>query len=284
MRKRYPKEIPITYDVHFKYQLINNLSLIERIYQPLIGSDEKVKEIKNPNIIPLKADQKNTYFDVLVKTRKGTLIDIEMQNSPISVMVSQRMQSYNFRLANSQFKIGKRKKHPTAYVIALINDHRKHKKLIERHLLRSDTKTILGNLTCIIYVYLSAIENIVDEKGISGLNRFERIVYALYYNLNDDILKVEDKEVFKMEENRIAFHDNDGNIFSYAEQLQWKEMEEAERRYKQKRKTKHYKRKAKIAQKKLQEIQNEQAQYIHNVMTKLNLNYDEAVAFLRNSN
>ena len=150
-----------------------------------------------------------------------------------------------------------------------MNNESKTHCLIEPYQIRheKDNHLFHDNLFNIILVHMNYIEEIKKEKTLKEFNIFERIVYALYYNLSCDILELKDEVINKMEENRQVFLSNEGDFLTMAER-QW--LDEMERRGREKR----YKEELEI-------LKNERENFIQLIMEDQGLSREEALLYIQ---
>lgn len=308
-----------TNDVVFKHLLVRQPTLIKEIIYGLTGIQCKELHIQNPNILPNHEDEKSVSLDVFAIDEHGYLYDIEMQNSTINPSLIFRAQYHISRLLSLQEKLGGVYSLKPVYCIFLINAGTNYDTLYKKYLLRNLNGTMPNNLVHIIFVFFPYINQLIKGIPLSQLNTFKRIFYAFHYNLNRDILELEDEVIKTMAENRIEFLANGGNLLTEAERIWLNKMEQLEKereRIELEAKTAQLKEQFALLSEESEQLKEKSAQlkeesaqfkqetaklktevsktksevkkakliienHIQIIMRKLNLNYDEACAFLK---
>ena len=209
----------ITYDIPFKYIMAKTPEALKIIVQYVTKIEINQMIEKNTFSLPDKYDEKVSIYDLYFENEDGLLFVVEMQNSPMSNQLAQRIQAYVFGIVHSQMKEGKPYNFKKAYCIILLNNNQQRDCLVEPYQMRrnDNSHAFYSNLAHIYLVNMAYIEKIAQSKPLNEFNQFERIIYALYYNMDCAILKLDDEVINKMEQYRQAFLSNEEGLLTYAE-------------------------------------------------------------------
>ena len=124
--------------------------------------------------------------DVLLDAGDSLRVNIEMQNE-----VS-RKDSKRFDMYLSKMFIESMKNYDDAKnAMQILFFNKDHHKLVEYHTLKDEQCKTSSKSWLRIIIYLKYIKNIVKEKGIDGLNEFEKLIYIFAYSNVYDIIESE---------------------------------------------------------------------------------------------
>ena len=159
-------------DVFFKYLLRDvsdddSLFLLRMFIERTLGIVCKDIFVLNPELIPDKINDKNLILDILVKTDDDKLIDIEMQTSSFSHILSNRLQLYGARMLSSQAKKGELYHHlnPVYQIIFLNDTNKSTHQLIDVYTSKNQTGIEERyNLITRVYVNMSYINHLIKER------------------------------------------------------------------------------------------------------------------------
>ena len=163
-------------------------------------------------IVPNSMFGKRVILDILVKDEIGKIYNIEKQVFDLSITEQLRFQKYGFQIGSKQLRKGDRytaRHTPCAqlkvfYQIIFINDILSDSNLFVRHFKMTDEDGVEEKPYSIantqgagsrIYVHLPMIHNIANTVGFKNLSSFEKMCYLFVNNVDDVILKTEDRLV-----------------------------------------------------------------------------------------
>ena len=189
-------------DVLFKYSLGLNdkdsLYLLKMIIESVTDLNCEKIEVINPDLIPDHINDKDMILDIKATTTDGQQIDIEMQNSNLTMEQYQRFQIYGAEMLSSQEKIGdKYKDADSIYQIIFIDDVDKDNLcLMDTYMSRNDFGYIERyNLITRIYIYMPYINIIKDKIAIKDFTQLQKAIYIFKNGITHDIMISEDEVV-----------------------------------------------------------------------------------------
>lgn len=158
-----------------------------------IGNGIKIvhSDVINSEIIPDQLGKKKVILDIRAKDKQGRLYAIEMQRQPTQTDIN-RWEYYGARNLTKQLDKGyEYGAIAPVYQIIFTYQHNNNKKLINRYVMRNEDgqKEQKQPLLNRIYINISAIDTIVEKKGIEGLNEHEEIFYLFKNNGLCDTMK-----------------------------------------------------------------------------------------------
>lgn len=170
-------------DVFFKYLLCNDtdqdsLFLLKMIIHRILGISCETVRVLNPDLIPEQINQKDLILDLHVKTEDKKQINIEMQTSSFSHILSHRLQLYGARMISTQISKGENYKclNPVYQIIFLNDTNKKTNALMDIYTSKNQEGIEERfNLITRVYVYLPYINEIVKKKR--KLNDIETAIY-----------------------------------------------------------------------------------------------------------
>ncbi|MFQ6792330.1 MAG: PD-(D/E)XK nuclease family transposase [Thomasclavelia sp.] len=191
--------IPFHNDLFFKYMLVNNQTLLERILKIVTGITFTIVSILNPAINSDTVNGKGIVLDLLVEDEEKNKIDIEMQMYGSKFNEYIRFHFYGCRLIANQLVVGENyyglKK---AYQVIFINQRNPDHLLYDKFIFKGRTnREDEGNLNYRYYVYLSEIDDILKKKKKEELSELERLCYLFKNNEYDGIIKEEKDDLIK---------------------------------------------------------------------------------------
>ncbi|MCR1888228.1 PD-(D/E)XK nuclease family transposase [Longibaculum muris] len=185
-------------DVFFKLTFGQNTSESKRLREfllkniiPLVPIHDL--SVANPELTPQMIRMKNNILDIHMQNNQYE-IDMEMQNSKMSVFLNRRFIHYSCRLIDYQLEAGDTSgKLKELIQIVFIRDIDKRCPRLMDDFYAKNTYNIsqLGYLQTTIYVYLPYVNKIASEKEC--LSEFEALIY-LMENGNVEGIKYEEKE------------------------------------------------------------------------------------------
>ena len=178
-----------TSDRFFKYVFLcqneDSFYLCNLLFKHLLGKEfQKIVSV-NTHFLS-KKNEKDMICDVLLDAGDSLRVNIEMQNE-----VS-RKDSKRFDMYLSKMFIESMKDYDDAKnAMQILFFNKDHHKLVEYHTLKDEQCKTSSKSWLRIIIYLKYIKNIVKEKGIDGLNEFEKLIYIFVYSNVYDIIESE---------------------------------------------------------------------------------------------
>ena len=202
-------------DVFFKYLLRDvsdddSLFLLRMFIERTLGIVCKDIFVLNPELIPDKINDKNLILDILVKTDDDRLVDIEMQTSSFSHILSNRLQLYGARMLSSQAKKGElyHQLNPVYQIIFLNDTNKSTHQLIDVYTSKNQTGIEERyNLITRVYVNMSYINHLIKER--KELNDIETATYIFKNGIRCDKISVDEKVMMIMKKKHEKFSEDE---------------------------------------------------------------------------
>ncbi|WP_296877401.1 PD-(D/E)XK nuclease family transposase, partial [Thomasclavelia sp.] len=191
--------IPFHNDLFFKYMLVNNRSLLEKVLKAVTGTAFTVVSILNPAINSDSVDGKNVVLDLLVEDEDKNTIDIEMQMYGDYSTEYFRFNYYGCLMITNQLSAGEDYESlKKAYQVIFLNQRSSDHLLYDEFVFKGRKNSVdKGNLNHRFYVYLLEIEDLLKEKKKDDLNELESLCYLFKKNEYDGIIKEEENDLIK---------------------------------------------------------------------------------------
>ena len=212
--------VSFTNDVFFKFFMCGDDEKSKYVRHFIIRSITGINPIDstvlNPEIIPDKERGNKIVLDVRVRDEEGREFDIEMQMYGATLTECMRFQYYAAKMLAGQtvVKSHYEKLKPVYEIIFM--DRETDKDLISHYqFIDKDGDPIAGNLLNLYIISLKNINKIKQEKGIKGMNSFEKLCYLFKNGLTSDILEVDGREIGIVVDKYKEMKDN-LDVWSYA--------------------------------------------------------------------
>lgn len=198
-------------DVLFKYAVCDDsdpdcLYLLRLMIEDIAHIQCKEIHVKNPDLNPKDFEDADMIVDVRIVDENDNIIDIEMQNSLLTVQQRKRFQVYAARILADQEvpKSQYLKTHPVFQIIFIDDVDKDNLVLIDKYQSRNESGYIeKENLITRIYVYLPYINHILKEKSLNEFSTLEKAIYIFKNGIDNAIMNVGEKVVnimkYKME-------------------------------------------------------------------------------------
>lgn len=287
-------------DVLFKIYNIEIEGFTQAIIQGTTNRQVQSLQYLNAEVLPKKDKKKKGYMDVYVQDEQLNYYDIEMQKGPLTEELILRVCYYCSYLFTMQSKTGEflSSKIHHIHAILLMANGFNYDGLVRYDVMNNHGNILPGIRIHYYLVNIPYIKEISKIKGLHNLTTFERIIYALHTNIDSDILKIDERMVYKMNKILIDFLTNYSPETDYAlkqmlyeKQLEatrireQQEKEELENKIAQFQKDKDTLQKDKdILQKDKDTLQQEKEDAINNLIATYHLTYEEALQIFKKTN
>jgi len=200
-KKQDPVILPLTIDGIFKLYFENPRNLPElrrflRAYLEISDDDLSTIQVLNPGLLKDDISEKGFTVDLLLKTKSGNALHIEMQTSE-HTNYKERFQLYNARKAGQQIKVGEKYSKVRRTISLIVTDFPvfdDSEKSHERIVMRRENGKIFTNVQELNFIDLTKTET--DEE-----NNKEKYLWGKLFKVETwEDLKLIAKESKEMEE------------------------------------------------------------------------------------